>query len=56
MEEKVTHIENGDKQSTPHAQKITARQWFSELDSFTEEQFMADGRDQPTAPERNIFD
>lgn len=31
-------------------------QWFHELDRFGADEFMAEGRRQPPAPERNIFD
>ncbi len=30
-------------------------EWFAELDRFGPEPFMADGRRQPPAPEREIF-
>ena len=29
--------------------------WFAEIDRFGAEPFMADGRDQPRTPERDIF-
>jgi antitoxin VapB len=32
------------------------RQWFAELDRFAAEPFMADGRDQPTTPIRDVFE
>lgn len=31
------------------------KEWFSELDSYTSEPFMADGRHQPITPKRKIF-
>ncbi|HEV3156903.1 MAG TPA: antitoxin [Candidatus Baltobacteraceae bacterium] len=31
------------------------RRWFAELDRFKGESFMADGRDQPLTPERDIL-
>lgn len=30
-------------------------EWFSELDRFGPEAFMADGRQQPPTPERDVF-
>jgi antitoxin VapB len=30
--------------------------WFAELDRFAAEPFMADGRRQPSTPEREIFE
>jgi hypothetical protein len=30
-------------------------EWFSELDRFGPEAFMADGRHQPPTPERDVF-
>ena len=32
-----------------------ATDWFAEIDRFGAEPFMADGRDQPRTPERDIF-
>jgi antitoxin VapB len=29
--------------------------WFAEMDRLGDERFMPDGRDQPTAPVRNLF-
>lgn len=31
------------------------REWFEELDRFGDEPFMADGRNQPIAPSRDVF-
>jgi antitoxin VapB len=31
------------------------KEWFSELDRYTSEPFMADGRHQPITPKRKIF-
>lgn len=31
-------------------------QWFAELDQFAEEPFMSDGRNQPPAPDRDMFE
>jgi antitoxin VapB len=32
------------------------KQWFEELDRFNTEPFMPEGREQPEAPEREIFE
>lgn len=32
------------------------KKWFEELDRYNSEPFMPDGRDQPTTPDRDIFD
>jgi antitoxin VapB len=31
-------------------------QWFAELDRYSDEPFMPDGRDQPPMPERDMFE
>jgi len=31
-------------------------QWFAELDRFSDEPFMPEGRDQPPMPERDVFE
>jgi antitoxin VapB len=32
------------------------RQWFAEMDRFNSEPFMAEGRNQPVTPKREIFE
>lgn len=32
------------------------RQWFAEMDRFNSEPFMAEGRNQPLTPSREIFE
>jgi hypothetical protein len=40
----------------PNGRIRDVHEWFAELDRFNSEPFMPEGRDQPEAPEREIFE
>jgi hypothetical protein len=46
-----------DSEAISHRQSLAdAKEWFARLDSAGPSDFMAEGRDQPITPSRNILD